>query len=204
VAVTELFRCRAASRPLHFGEECGDHHLIAPFSGGVLLAVSDGLGHGWEAAQASQAALEVLRREPAARLEHLIAECHRRLRETRGAALSLVQLHFERARLTWFGVGNVEALLLRPDGTRERILIRGGVVGYHLPPIRPVCLDIQAGDCLVMATDGLSSEISTELAWHEVSGAEPQVLLERFSKGTDDALVLVAEVLQGKAVDEHV
>ena len=44
------------------GEEvCGDQWLIKEFPDALLVAVADGLGHGKEAAEASTAAMEVLK-----------------------------------------------------------------------------------------------------------------------------------------------
>ena len=42
------------------GEESGDLHVVAPFAGGALVAVIDGLGHGAEAAAAARAARRVI------------------------------------------------------------------------------------------------------------------------------------------------
>jgi phosphoserine phosphatase RsbX len=94
--------------------------------------------------------------------------------------------------LTWLGVGNVEGTLVRSGGGTDSILLFGGVVGYTLPPLRPSITTVEAGDTLVLATDGIRSGflqgLDTEVA--------PQSLADRIladhGKQSDDALVLVA------------
>jgi hypothetical protein len=59
---------------------------------------------------------------------------------TRGVALTLAVINLEGAYLEWLSVGNVEGLLLHSsngaDIQRKAILMRGGVVGYHLPDLK--------------------------------------------------------------------
>ena len=46
--------------------------------------------------------------------------------------------------MTWLGVGNVDGFLLRADNqtkpAHESLFLRGGVVGYQLPSLRPSTL----------------------------------------------------------------
>src|SRR5215203_4819804 len=58
--------------------------------GGVLLAVIDGLGHGPLAAEASQAAVDLLQAQPfQTSLLDTMQALHARLRDTRGAVATL-------------------------------------------------------------------------------------------------------------------
>src|SRR5947207_14330118 len=67
----------------------GDLHVVAPFPGGVLVALLDGLGHGEEAAAASKAALAV-RHDPAGASPLLLLPgCHDALLRTRGGDMRL-------------------------------------------------------------------------------------------------------------------
>ncbi len=105
------------------------------------------------------------------------------------------------SRMTWIGVGNVEAFLLRADRAsepvRESITLRGGIVGYHLPSLRPAEIPLARGDTLVFATDGLHGGfvdgVDVQASAQDVAGA----ILARHSRGDDDALVLVARFLGG-------
>src|SRR6266550_7570922 len=102
-----------ASRALPGEVVCGDLHLIKPIPEGVLLAVADGLGHGDEATVAAKTALAILEEHSEEPLEALVTRCHDSLRKTRGAVMTVATLNSFEGRLTWLGVGNVEAMLLR-------------------------------------------------------------------------------------------
>ncbi|MEN8132970.1 MAG: hypothetical protein ABFS45_22890, partial [Pseudomonadota bacterium] len=81
---------------------------------------------------------------------------------------------------------------------RETLLLRGGVVGYQLPPLRASQLSITPGDTLVFATDGIRNGFTQGLSSSgPIFLQDPlQQIADRtltlFGKATDDALVLVA------------
>jgi serine phosphatase RsbU (regulator of sigma subunit) len=200
--VSTLIEWGVVSRALgddHGGVESGDLHVVAPFAEGVLVAVIDGLGHGEEAAAAAKAAAQVLESDAAASLISLIERCHERLRRTRGAVMSLASFNRLDSSITWTGVGNVTGLLVRADaaarGKREAIATRGGVIGYQLPPLRPVTCRVSTGDTLVLVTDGIRSDFASSISLV----TSPQALADSIMKGhrrhADDALVLVARYL---------
>lgn len=178
---------------------CGDVHLIKPLPEGVLLAAVDGIGHGAEAATAATIALGVLSGHAGEPLSVLLRHCHEALIQTRGAVMTVVWLEPDRGRLTWLGVGNVEAMLLRPSRAAQipvaRAVLRGGIVGFHLPALQARTASIARGDLLVFATDG----VGVGFAETVVAAGPPQHLAEQvldgYFKGTDDALVLVAQFL---------
>ncbi|HET9644594.1 MAG TPA: SpoIIE family protein phosphatase [Burkholderiaceae bacterium] len=173
----------------------GDLHVVVDYGHGALVALIDGLGHGPEAAAAAQAAVIQLEADPSARVEDLIQRCHAALRSTRGAAMSVASIDARTARLSWSGIGNVEACLLRapkpslrPD---EAIALRGGVVGYVLPSLYVGELDLEQGDTLVMATDGIRAGFTAGLPRDAAPAELAHFILLRHAKGTDDARVLV-------------
>lgn len=175
--------------------ESGDLHVVAPFPDGVLVAVIDGLGHGAEAAAAARVAAVTLQEHAHEPVISLVRRCDQSLRATRGAVIGLVSFSARNNSLTWLAVGNVEGFLIRNsagDRPRETVLQRAGVVGYSLPPLRADVIEVGPGDTLVLATDGMRSGFAEGLS----PGASPQHLadhvLGQFSKGADDALVLVA------------
>jgi phosphoserine phosphatase RsbX len=184
-----------AYAPIPGEDVCGDEHLVLRTGKGYLVAVVDGLGHGWEAAAAAQRALDALRQDADAPVLTLIQRCHEHLHGTRGAAMSVATLDAGIGRLEWIGIGNVEGRLLRaPSASKaadEALLLRGGVVGYQLPALRSTTLELSPGDTLVMATDGIDPSFSDGLD----RNLEPQPLadglLASHRRETDDALVLV-------------
>ncbi len=180
-------------RPFDGGLECGDACTVVVLPNGALVAAIDGLGHGAEAAAAAQVAIDCLAGAAVEPILQLMERCHEALRKTRGAAITMAVFDAGNNTMTWTGVGNVEAMLFRVDQTavprRESLSLRGGVVGYQIPPLRANTLPVFAGDTLVMATDGIDSGFSMV----SVAGRTPRDIsadiLEAHAKGTDDALV---------------
>ena len=180
------------------GTESGDSHVIKPSPEGVLAAVIDGVGHGNEAADAARIAGRTLTASPHEDTVSLVWRCHEALKQTRGVVMTVVFFSPSGA-MTWVGVGNIEGVIVRCDsGGRVRsnhVVLRGGVVGHRLPPLRAESLTMLPHDTIVLATDGIRPEFSDAL----VPGEEPQVMadqiLARYRKGTDDALVLVVRCL---------
>ena len=175
----------------------GDRHVIAPFDGGVLAGVVDGLGHGGEAASAAERCVATLQRHACEALVPMLTYCHEALRSTRGAAISVASFTFHDNMMTWLGVGNVAGVLVqgRRHPKREHLLVRGGVVGSNLPSLRPASLPLQPGDMLILATDGIREEFVDTV---EVLGAPDAIahyIVGEHAKGTDDSLALVVRYL---------
>ncbi|HEU5260417.1 MAG TPA: SpoIIE family protein phosphatase [Gemmatimonadales bacterium] len=177
--------------------ESGDLHLVKAVGRGVLVSVVDGLGHGAEAAAAARTAVATLNRHADDALLPLLRRCHTALHGTRGVVMSLALFEAPRGSLTWLGVGNVEGLLLHADPAARptSLVTRGGIVGSALPPSRAEVVAVAPGDTLIFATDGIQDGFAREVS----ADASPQQLadqiLARYTKGTDDALVLVARRL---------
>lgn len=181
-----------AARALPGEAESADGHSVRARGDRALLAVVDGLGHGAEAARAAKTALAVVEEHPDEDLAALVERCHAALAGTRGAVLTLVRLDRAKRELSWVGVGDVEAVLHPVDGRRrESIMLRGGVVGDRLPPLRVSSHRLTAGDTLVMCTDGIARRaLEQRVLWGEPGALAAKILAEH-ARPTDDALVLV-------------
>ena len=191
--------------PVHSPENSGPVTAMwwKAWDDGALVAAIDGLGHGPHAADVALIAADVLQSlaEHDAELPSLVRRCHEALLGTRGVVMSLARFSAADESLTWMGIGNVDASLLRADSRTkpdaQTLLLRGGVVGYQLPSLRAAKLPIQRGDLLILSTDGVSSGF--EKTVHRV--VSPQQLADEIlmnhNKGNDDALVLVTRYLGG-------
>jgi serine phosphatase RsbU (regulator of sigma subunit) len=200
-----VLQCGVAARALAGQSSCGDVHVVRTARDGALVAALDGVGHGSAAAAAAEAAAAILRAHPEEPVISLLSRCHEALRTTRGVVMSLASFDASHGLLTWLGVGNVQALLLRrgskPAWSEESLLLRNGVVGARLPTsLRAEVLCVSPGDVLVFATDGVSSDFSRELVWSLPPQKAAESVLARHGKTTDDALVLVARYLPARAV----
>ena len=179
----------------------GDLHLVKPLENGVLLAVADGLGHGESAAQAARLAMNTVEKHSHKPLIQMLEHCDEELRETRGVVMSLARLNALDNSMEWLGVGNVEGILVRsaPDGGRsnESLTLSRGVVVAFLPPLRAAAVNVDPGDTLVLATDGIRRGFEDEIIFFKDPGETAQGILARDGLKIDDALVLVA-IYQGR------
>ncbi|WP_153175990.1 SpoIIE family protein phosphatase, partial [Streptomyces sp. E2N171] len=160
--------------PFAGAEQSGDAWSWVRSGDRVTLMLADGLGHGAEAARASDAAVEELshcaRLPPAELLQRL----HTALSGTRGAAVAAAQLDTWTGRLRFAGIGNVTARL-RDGGRWRTLLSRPGIVGAHRPrTVREDEADWTPGSLLILHTDGLPSRW-TPPAGTGVPPADPAV-----------------------------
>jgi negative regulator of sigma-B (phosphoserine phosphatase) len=177
-------------------ERSGDLAVFAPYDGGALVAVIDGLGHGGEAADAAAAAAEVLRAHADWEPQRLLEHCHERLRGTRGAVMTFAWFDLAERRMRWAGVGNVEARLLRATDTRGSRhagpVVLGGVVGFQIPrAMRTSTIALEPGDAAVFATDGITADFSAVLDPVLTPKVQAEKVLREHGKGSDDALAVV-------------
>lgn len=191
----EIVEWALAGAPLAGEELSGDLHVVAPFADGVVVAAIDGLGHGPEAAAAAQAAAEIIRANATEPVLSIVQRCHDGLRKSRGVVLSIVSIAALDSSLSWTGVGNVDAALVRADGRREGVPLRGGVVGYQLPQLRAVTLPIVPGDTLFLATDGIHSDFLVDAVLADSPRALADTIFARHARSSDDALIVVARYL---------
>jgi negative regulator of sigma-B (phosphoserine phosphatase) len=185
-----------AARALPGQSTSGDLHAVIPRPSGAIVAMADGLGHGYEAAIAAKVAINTLTARADLPLFDAVKCCHEALIRTRGVAICVAYLEWSDETLTWLSIGNVAALLLHPDDRggvhREHVLMRNGVVGHRLPPLRSAIHPIRRGDLLIFATDGVREGFETSVRFSAPVQEIADHILARYGKFTDDALVLVA------------
>lgn len=191
-----------AEQALPGEERSGDRAVVTFANQHALAAVVDGLGHGPEAAAAAEAASKVLERSAQRDVIATVNECHRALRSTRGAALSAAVFDCRTHALTWVGIGNVEARLLRgarPVPMAESLLLHRGIVGHELSQLSARTTAIRRGDVLILATDGIQPRFADSLVPNGSCREIADQILNNYASGHDDALVLVVRYLDGVA-----
>lgn len=199
VETLALVEWAVAARPLEGQVVSGDLPVLKSFRYGVMMAAIDGVGHGDDAATAARAAADVLENNAGESVIALVKSCHEKIAKTRGVVMTLVSLNALDDTITWLGVGNVEARLLRRDAAgshpRESVLLRGGLIGYQLPALQAGVLSVAAGDLLVLATDGIDPMFEDGINLNETARQIADNIMNRHFKGSDDALVLVVRYL---------
>ena len=182
-----------AGAPYEGESRSGDLAVFVPTATGGLACLIDGLGHGPDAADAAEACGEVVRTHAEWAAQELLEACHQALIDTRGVVMTVAWFDLELQTLSWAGVGNVDARLVRsgPELREDVALVFGGVLGYRMPRIRPATMPLERGDLLVMLTDGIDSAISPGLAGGGAAQTMADRIFEQHAKGGDDALVVV-------------
>lgn len=192
----------AAARPYPGEAVSGDAWRVDRPSGCLRIAVIDGLGHGVEAAVAANAALAALAANPDHGPAETLHACHRALHGTRGAAVAVTLIDPTAKRLTFAGVGNVDARV-HQAGSEKRLSCARGIVGAVLPTIRPEELALADDWLLLVHTDGVSDRFSldellpckNEIDFQALADA----ILARWARVTDDASVVIAATRHGPA-----
>ena len=176
----------------------GDQYLVQAHARGVLLAVIDGLGHGPEASHAATVAVAALRQQPGDSVHTLANRCHAALTRTRGVVMTLASLDTTDRTITWCGIGNVEARLFRHEtggaSGMESALLRGGTVGSQLPVLYASVIPVNPGDVLIFASDGIRLDYEHDVPVKSPPQRIADHILQRYFKGSDDGLVLVARI----------
>ncbi|MBD1939340.1 ATP-binding SpoIIE family protein phosphatase [Microcoleus sp. FACHB-68] len=177
------------------GEEVpGDGWATDQQAGRSLLLVADGLGHGPLAAQASLEAVRIFRENVRKSPAEIIAAAHAALRSTRGAALAIAEVDFERQVVRFAGVGNISGCVFSPEGSYSMVS-HNGTVGHEVRKIQEFVYQWPKGGLLVMHSDGLSTQWRLD-RYPGLITRHPSliagVLYRDFYRGRDDVTVLVA------------
>lgn len=158
----------------------------------VRVLVTDGLGHGEFAAEASRRAAEVFSAYPERPLEELLGDIHAALRSTRGAAGAIAEIDLGRAVVNYCGVGNISGCIVSPAGTTHLVSFNG-TLGGQARQIRGVSHHWPAGGSLLLCSDGLRTHWQLDrypglLLQHP--GLLAGVLYRDCQRGRDDATVV--------------
>jgi anti-sigma regulatory factor (Ser/Thr protein kinase) len=172
---------------------CGDGWAFALDGDRGAVMVAEGLGHGTDAAEAAQVALETFRADPMAAPAQLLAHTHQALRRTRGAAVMVLQADAAAGTVRSAGAGNVMARLV--SGVSDRtVLCQHGTAGITIRTPEEAVTAWPPHAVLVVYSDGIESRwrpgiLAPLLARDPALAAA--VLARDHSRGRDDATVAV-------------
>jgi hypothetical protein len=187
-------RVAVATRPCAGETANGDGWLVQGEAERWQIALIDGLGHGPLAAEAAEAAKDALRRSVELPIIDALHACHQVLRGLRGAAVSVARLDLAATRLTYAGVGNVEARL-RQDAREQRLIAYRGVVGAAMPRLQAFDFILEPDWLLLLHTDGISTRLDLSQLIPEVGTdleALADAVLAQWGRPNDDASVIIA------------
>lgn len=175
----------------------GDSWSVAQHHDVTTVALSDGLGHGPDAAVASAAVAAHVLTNPAASPGDLIAAMDADPVIRRGATVAVVQLCPARSTLLFCGVGNTTVRLFSGSGKCETLISVPGIVGRRQRRRKPAIVAERSwseDSWLIMHTDGISERWDTA-DWPEAFDRDPAILagwlLGQYRRHRDDACALV-------------
>ena len=180
--------------PMPGQEVSGDGWGVENLQDKYTCTVVDGLGHGPDAAIAAQAALATAKEYRDKAPAEIIERAHGSLRSTRGAAVAVAEVDVTAHLLYYCAVGNISAAIIHHDQVRH-LVSHNGIVGQETRKVTEFTYPWDGASLLVMHSDGLTARWDLK-AYPALVQRDPSliagVLYRDFSRGRDDATVLVA------------
>lgn len=188
-------RFGAVAVPLRGEAVNGDAYCIRPHGDGWTVLVADGLGHGPQAAQASEAAVRVFHQHERERPARIVAAVHAGLGHTRGAAVSVARYEPGQGTLAFAGIGNVAGAVVT-EGVTKRLVSLPGTAGLVARRIQEFEHPFAPQSLLLMCSDGIATSWSLD-GYPGLVAAHPSliagVIYRDFVRGRDDATVVLAK-----------
>lgn len=184
------------------GEDlCGDAFCIGTGEPGLTICAADGLGHGPEAAVASDAAVALACTRAGLAPATLMGLAHDALRGTRGAALAVAVIDDTKKELRFCGVGNIAGCVF-DNGARRHLMSHNGIVGSNLRKLQEFTHPFAPGAMVILHSDGIATRWDLE-AYPGLVFRHPSliaaVLYRDFARQRDDTMVLVVRQRSSQA-----
>jgi anti-sigma regulatory factor (Ser/Thr protein kinase) len=176
---------------------CGDAWTCHRTPERTVCLLTDGLGHGWEAAEAAQEAVATFHKRVELPPGQILSYVHEALRKTRGAVAAIAEIRPQESTLVYAGIGNISAVVLS-RGTSRSLVSHNGTLGAAAARIQEFKSEWPADGVLVLHSDGLQSR--WDLApYAGLLSRHPAViggaLLRDFRRQRDDASVVVIKAV---------
>jgi anti-sigma regulatory factor (Ser/Thr protein kinase) len=174
----------------------GDGWAVVQHAERCLIMVSDGLGHGQLAAEASWEAERILHAYRSYAPAEILHVMHAALRKTRGAAVAIAEIDIRQPHVVFAGVGNIAGQIIMADKT-QHLLASNGIVGHHVGRVQVMTYPWAHGALLVLCSDGVSNRWDLH-AYPGLPARHPSViagvLCRDFARGSDDVTIVVARL----------
>jgi hypothetical protein len=162
--------------------------VIEQTNGSFLIAVIDGLGHGYESWVAAEKASEVIRANTDQSVTAIVMRCHQELRTTRGAAVGVLKVE-DSGTGEFCGVGNIEVQAL--NGQAPSVFCLSGIVGHNLRTAKVMPVQMKSGDIYCLMSDGVSTRGNLKSCLPGAPGSVARRIVEQWGRAHDDATAVV-------------
>lgn len=184
--------------PVDGESACGDGWCVVQTPTRAMVLLVDGLGHGPNAAQAADVAIETFRTVTERPPVEVVGVMHEALRATRGAAVAVAEVRRGDGGVTvdFCAVGNTSSAIVGAGKPRS-LATMNGTAGLQVGKLQGFTQEWPAGAVLVMHTDGITTRWRLD-AQPGIQRHDPAIiaaLLQRdFTRPRDDATVLVLSI----------
>ena len=178
-------------------EKCGDGYKAIISKEFVKIFLGDGLGHGKEAAEAVEKAMESFESCPESDPVEIIRFISNEVRKTRGLVGTVAIFDLRRKAWKICGVGNIATRIISINSSKN-YMTYNGIIGSNLPrTMNTQEMQHEKGHCLVMCSDGLKSRWDMikypSIIRYDLSILSA-ALWKDFARHTDDMSVLTCKI----------
>lgn len=153
-------RLGLAAKPIAGEDVSGDAWAARFGTNDALLLLADGLGHGVQASDASNAAVRCFLKCSEDSPAELLMRVHSALRGTRGAAVSIAKIEYDRERVVFAGIGNVSGVILSSGAAGamklQSMVSHNGTAGHEVRQVKEFLYAFTKQDTIILHSDGLS------------------------------------------------
>lgn len=188
------FRCFGFSLPMK-GETLSGDGWVDQEEDIHKIMVSDGLGHGLLAHEASARAIQTFVETEHTNPLNDINLLHLSLRGTRGAAVAVAYVDHQKGVVDFCGLGNIAGAIINNQGTKK-LISYAGTAGVQLRKTQTLAYPFPAHSVLVLHSDGLQSQWDLKdypgiLIKHPLLAVA--LLYRDYNRGTDDVTIIVGK-----------
>ena len=174
---------------------CGDSWHLIEDDKKIDVLISDGLGHGRNAWNASEKAIESFRKNHLLPVPEQLTHMHEDLRKTRGGVCFIYSAALDSGVVSYCGVGNISAKVVSENDKISNCISFNGIVGFTLPSrIHESQTMWNDRDMIIAHSDGLTTKWNLK----DYPGIEKHhptliaaVLYKNHSRKHDDALIVI-------------
>jgi serine phosphatase RsbU (regulator of sigma subunit) len=155
------------------------------------VVLIDALGHGPEAAETAWYLMQELDTIQSMDVSYVLEELHRRSRETRGAAISVVCISSLTMNLSAATIGNTTVRILKAD-SQEQLPASNGTLGISMRTPNVYRRKLEIENRVLLFSDGISSRFSGEIyarLMYMSPNSSTKMITRRYGKQFDDATV---------------
>lgn len=177
---------------------CGDGYRIKETSAEIQIFFGDGLGHGEHAKEAVDKAGNLFLESRANDPVEILREMHEKVRRTRGLVAVVAVWNKKMNEWRLCGVGNILARMYSGIQSRN-YMSYNGTLGLNIPnTMNSTILPAEKNQHLILCSDGIRTRWDL-IRFHAIFKYDITILASAiykdFSRGNDDASVLVAKVI---------